>query len=105
LIAGRRVIVNKPNSTYATHYAHYNTHVWCTKGTGNSTIPADIRVYITSSTPPLADGMVVFVVCSAQLIAVPPATNSLPTNTLDAMTFFVLPGSPDSDTYNASVVL
>ncbi|KAJ7796493.1 hypothetical protein B0H13DRAFT_1934573 [Mycena leptocephala] len=51
--------------------------------------------------------MVVFVVCSAQLIAISPATNSLPTNTLtlDAMTFLVLSGSPDSDTYNASVVL
>ncbi|KAJ7933345.1 hypothetical protein B0H13DRAFT_1700890, partial [Mycena leptocephala] len=95
LKAGRRVIVNKPNSIYATHYAHYNTHVWCTKGTGNTTIPADLRVYITN-------GMVAFAVCSAQSSAFPPATNSLPTNTLtlDAMTFFVLPGSPDSDTYN-----
>ncbi|KAJ7889776.1 hypothetical protein B0H13DRAFT_2341363 [Mycena leptocephala] len=82
LKAGRRVTVNKPNSTYATHYAHYNTHV-CT-------------------TPLLTDGMVVFAACSAQSTAVEPATNSLPTNTLtlDAMTFFVLPGSPDSDTYN-----
>jgi hypothetical protein len=72
----------------------------------NSTIPADLRVYITSTTPLLADGMVVFAACSAQSIAVEPATNSLPTNTLtlDAMTFFVLPGSPDSDTYNVSVV-
>jgi hypothetical protein len=107
LKAGRPVIVNKPNLTYATHYAHYNTHVWCTKGTGNTTIPADLRVYITSTTPLLVDGMVIFAVCSAQLIAIRPATNSLPTNTLtlDAMTFFVLPGSPDSDTYNISVVL
>jgi hypothetical protein len=107
LKAGRRVIVNKPNSIYATHYAHYNTHVWCTKGTGNTTIPADLRVYITSTTPLLADGMVAFAVCSAQSSAFPPATNSLPTNTLtlDAMTFFVLPGSPDSDTYNVSIVL
>ncbi|KAJ7880649.1 hypothetical protein B0H13DRAFT_2667756 [Mycena leptocephala] len=73
----------------------------------NSTIPADLRVYITSTTPLLADGMVVFAVCSAQSIAVPPASNSSSTNslTLDAMTFFVLPGSPDSDTYNISVVL
>ncbi|KAJ7812182.1 hypothetical protein B0H13DRAFT_2130536 [Mycena leptocephala] len=78
LKAGRRVIINKPNSTYATHYAHYNTCVWCTKGTGNSTILADLRVYITSTTPLLADGVVVFVVCSAQSIAVPPATNSSP---------------------------
>ncbi|KAJ7881616.1 hypothetical protein B0H13DRAFT_2540432 [Mycena leptocephala] len=59
LKAGRRVIVNKPNSTYATHYAYYNTHV-CT-------------------TPLLADGMVALAVI---------------TLTLDAMTFFVLPGSP-----------
>jgi hypothetical protein len=51
--------------------------------------------------------MVAFGVYPAQLIAVPPATNSLPTNTLtlDVMTFFVLPGSPDSDTYNVSVVM
>ncbi|KAJ7793941.1 hypothetical protein B0H13DRAFT_2393520 [Mycena leptocephala] len=64
----------------------------------NTTIPADLRAYITSTTPLLADGMVVFAACSAQSIAVEPATNSLPTNTLtlDAMTFFVLPGSPDS---------
>ncbi|KAJ7838574.1 hypothetical protein B0H13DRAFT_1911686 [Mycena leptocephala] len=80
LKAGRRVTVNKPNSTYATHYAHYNTHYH----------------------PSAHDGMVVFAACSAQSTAVEPATNSLPTNTLtlDAMTFFVLPGSPDSDTYN-----
>ncbi|KAJ7919502.1 hypothetical protein B0H13DRAFT_2268485 [Mycena leptocephala] len=83
LKAGRRVIVNKLNSTYGTHYAHYNTHVWCIKDTGNTIIPADL-------------------LCSVQSIAVPPATNSLLINTLtlDAMTFFVLPGSPDSDTYN-----
>jgi hypothetical protein len=45
--------------------------------------------------------MVTFPVSSVQSIAVPPATNSLLINTLtlDAMTFFVLPGSPDSDTY------
>ncbi|KAJ7895743.1 hypothetical protein B0H13DRAFT_2034688, partial [Mycena leptocephala] len=42
-----RVIVNKPNSTYASPYAHCNTHVWCTKGADNTTIPTDLRVYIT----------------------------------------------------------
>ncbi|KAJ7895756.1 hypothetical protein B0H13DRAFT_2665055 [Mycena leptocephala] len=81
LKAGRRVIANKLNSTYGTHYAHYNTHY-----------------------PLLADSMGAFPVCSVQSIAVPPATNSLLINiqTLDAMTFFVLPGSPDSDTYHTT---
>ncbi|KAJ7768571.1 hypothetical protein B0H14DRAFT_3509642 [Mycena olivaceomarginata] len=52
--------------------------------------------------PLLEDGMVAFAACTAQSTAVPPATNSLPSNTLtvDASTFMVLPGSPDSDTYN-----
>ncbi|KAJ7893656.1 hypothetical protein B0H14DRAFT_2559640 [Mycena olivaceomarginata] len=102
LKAGRRVTVNKLNSTYATHYAHYSTHVWCTNGTVNTTIPAEIHVYITSTAPLLEDGMVAFAACTAQSTAVPPATNSLPSNTLtlDALTFMVLPGSPDSDTYN-----
>ncbi|KAJ7804858.1 hypothetical protein B0H13DRAFT_2490129 [Mycena leptocephala] len=49
LKAGRRVIANKLNSTYGTHYAHYNTHVWCIKDTGNTIIPTDLRVYITST--------------------------------------------------------
>ncbi|KAJ7921524.1 hypothetical protein B0H13DRAFT_1866674 [Mycena leptocephala] len=50
--------------------------------------------------------MVAFPVCSVQSIAVPPATNSLliNTQTLDAMTFFVLPGSPDSDTYHTTLI-
>ncbi|KAJ6534920.1 hypothetical protein B0H19DRAFT_1080328 [Mycena capillaripes] len=102
LKAGRGVIINKPNSAYATHYAHYSTHVWCTNGTVNTTITADMRVYVPSTAPLLDDGMVAFTVCTVQSTAVPPATNSLPSNTLtlDALTFIVLPGSPDSDTYN-----
>ncbi|KAJ7851735.1 hypothetical protein B0H13DRAFT_2399339 [Mycena leptocephala] len=64
-------------------------------------------LFASSTTPLLADGMVAFGVYPAQLIAVPLATNSLPTNTLtlDVMTFFVLPGSPDSDTYNPNTAI
>ncbi|KAJ7920855.1 hypothetical protein B0H13DRAFT_2268030 [Mycena leptocephala] len=58
------------------------------------------------SVPPARGQHGRFPVCSVQSIAVPPATNSLLINiqTLDAMTFFVLPGSPDSDTYHTTLI-
>ncbi|KAJ7820840.1 hypothetical protein B0H14DRAFT_2173236, partial [Mycena olivaceomarginata] len=99
LKAGRRVAVTKPNSNFPTHYAHYSTNVWCLD---NTTIPADIRVFTASTTPLVPDGMVAFAVCTAQSTATPPTADSLASNTLalDALMFVVLPGNPESDTYN-----
>ncbi|KAJ7339975.1 hypothetical protein DFH08DRAFT_704617 [Mycena albidolilacea] len=99
LKAGRRVAVTKPNSNFPTHYAHYSTNVWCLD---NTTIPADIRVFTASTTPLVPDGMVAFAVCTAQSTATPPTANSLASNALalDALMFVVLPGNPESDTYN-----
>ncbi|KAJ7900988.1 hypothetical protein B0H14DRAFT_3852227 [Mycena olivaceomarginata] len=99
LKAGRRVAVTKPNSNFPTHYAHYSTNVWCLD---NTTIPADIRVFTASTTPLVPDGMVAFAVCTAQSTATPPMANSLASNALalDALMFVVLPGNPESDTYN-----
>jgi hypothetical protein len=99
LKAGHHVSVSKPNNTYLTDYAHYNTNVRCIS---NTTVPTDLRVYVTSTTQLLLDGMVSFAVCTAQSTTIPPmadypASNSL---TLDALTFGVLPGDPSSDIYN-----
>ncbi|KAJ7304703.1 hypothetical protein DFH08DRAFT_945087 [Mycena albidolilacea] len=72
---------------------------WCIS---NTTIPTDLRGYVTSTTPLLPDGMVSFAVCTAQLTAIP-ATVDLSANNsliLDALTFYVLPGDPSSDIYN-----
>jgi hypothetical protein len=103
LKAGRRVAVTKPNSNFPTHYAHYSTNVWCLD---NTTIPADIRVFTASTTPLVPDGMVAFAVCTAQSTATPPTANSLASNALalDALMFVVLPGNPESDTYNVRAV-
>ncbi|KAJ6532816.1 hypothetical protein B0H10DRAFT_1688550, partial [Mycena sp. CBHHK59/15] len=62
LTAGRRASTQKPNTPYPTYYAHYRTNVWCTN---NTTIPADLRVYTTSTTPLNPDGTVAFALCTA----------------------------------------
>ncbi|KAJ7891432.1 hypothetical protein B0H13DRAFT_2665833 [Mycena leptocephala] len=83
--AGHRVIVNKPNSSYATHYVHYNTHYHP---------PAHGR-----------HGHFCSVLCTIDCRSTCYQFITTNTLTLDVMTFFVLPGSPDSDTYNVSVVM
>ncbi|KAJ7095528.1 hypothetical protein C8R44DRAFT_749085 [Mycena epipterygia] len=95
LKSGRRVSLQKTDSTYLTYHAHYNTNVWCIN---NTCIPADLRMYTTSTTPLLPDGTVAFAVCTAHSTATtsPPANNLL----LEVITFIVLPGDPSSSTYN-----
>ncbi|KAJ7857980.1 hypothetical protein B0H14DRAFT_2578147 [Mycena olivaceomarginata] len=72
---------------------------WCIS---NTTIPTDLRGYVTSTTPLLPDGMVSFAVCTAQSTAIPPTADPSASNSLilDALTFYVLPGDPSSDIYN-----
>ncbi|KAJ7301092.1 hypothetical protein DFH08DRAFT_827871 [Mycena albidolilacea] len=52
--------------------------------------------------PLIPDGMVAFAVCTTQSVATPPTAKSLASNslTLDALMLVVLPGNPDSNTYN-----
>ncbi|KAF8200527.1 hypothetical protein K438DRAFT_1582685, partial [Mycena galopus ATCC 62051] len=80
---GRRVSHQKPNSTFQTHHAHYNTNIWCV----SDSIAAELRVYINSTSAILADGTVVFAVCAAQSIV---TSNPL-----------VIPGDPNIDSYDA----
>ncbi|KAJ7848796.1 hypothetical protein B0H13DRAFT_1571758, partial [Mycena leptocephala] len=94
LKGGRRVSIQKPNTSYLTYYAHYNTNIWCTN---NTAIPADLRLYTTSTTPILDDCTVAFSVCTAQSTATTPGTNAV---TLEALAFVVLPGNPNTDVYN-----
>ncbi|KAJ7829882.1 hypothetical protein B0H14DRAFT_3872838 [Mycena olivaceomarginata] len=56
--------------------------------------------------PLIPDGMVAFAICTAQSIATPSTAKSLASNslTLDALMLVVLPGNPDSDTYNVRAV-
>jgi hypothetical protein len=88
----------KPNSSYLTYHAHYSTHVWCTD---NTCITAELRMYTSTTTPLIPDGMVAFAVCTAQHS---PSTNTQITTPnpllLDVLTFIILPGDPNSSTYN-----
>ncbi|KAJ7303476.1 hypothetical protein DFH08DRAFT_622113, partial [Mycena albidolilacea] len=99
LKSGRRISVQKPNSTYFTYYAHYDTKIW---NIDNSAFPADLRVFIRSNAPLLPDNTVAFAVCTVQSIATPSTAQSTATNSLvlDALTFVVLPGDPSTDAYN-----
>ncbi|KAJ7237837.1 hypothetical protein C8J57DRAFT_1087194 [Mycena rebaudengoi] len=96
--SGRRVSSQKPNSSYLTYHAHYSTHVWCTD---NTSITAELRMYTSTTTPLIPDGMVAFAVCTAQHS---PSTNTQITTPnpllLDVLTFIILPGDPNSSTYN-----
>ncbi|KAJ6465151.1 hypothetical protein C8R47DRAFT_1025765 [Mycena vitilis] len=98
LKGGHRVSVQKPNSTYPTYYAQYSTNVWTLDDTA---IAADLRVFLLSSASPLPDNTVVFAVCTAQSNPAPSTPKSLARNslTLEALTFIVLPGDPNSDVY------
>ncbi|KAJ7301082.1 hypothetical protein DFH08DRAFT_671426, partial [Mycena albidolilacea] len=95
LKGGCRVTHQKPHTNFPTHHAHYNTNIWCT----NSTITADLRIHITSTTPLLPDGTGIFAVWTAQstIIVNPPHTFL----NLDALTFVIIPGDPNSDRYDA----
>ncbi|KAJ7615738.1 hypothetical protein DFH06DRAFT_1343509 [Mycena polygramma] len=99
LKGGHRVSVQKPNSTYPTYYAQYSTNVWTLN---NTAIAADLRVFIVSSASPLPDNTVVFAVCTAQSIPAPATAQSVPRNSLslEALTFIVLPGDPNSEIYD-----
>ncbi|KAJ7719256.1 hypothetical protein B0H14DRAFT_2643071 [Mycena olivaceomarginata] len=70
----------------------------------SSKVAADIHVFTASTTPLVPDGMVAFAICTAKSTATSPTAKSLASNslTLDALMFVVLPGNPDSDTYNNS---
>jgi hypothetical protein len=104
LKSGHRISVQKPNSTYSTYYAHYDTKIW---NIDNSTFPADLRVFITSNAPLLPDNTVAFAVCTVQSIATPSTAQSTATNSLvlDALTFIVLPGDPSTDAYNVHLLI
>ncbi|KAJ7806595.1 hypothetical protein B0H14DRAFT_2610349 [Mycena olivaceomarginata] len=99
LKSGRRISVQKPNSTCSTYYAHYDTKIW---NIDKSAFPTDLRVFITSNAPLLPDDRVAFAVCTVQSIAAPSTAQSTATNSLvlDALTFIVLPGDPSTNAYN-----
>ncbi|KAF8214475.1 hypothetical protein K438DRAFT_1562513, partial [Mycena galopus ATCC 62051] len=84
---GHRVSHQKPNSTFQTHHAHYNTNIWCVSGS----IAAELRMYINSTTAILADGTVVFAVCAAQ--------STVTSNPL------VIPGDPNNDSYDRTSIV
>ncbi|KAJ7710940.1 hypothetical protein B0H17DRAFT_1124021 [Mycena rosella] len=91
LKGGRRVSTQKPESTFLIWHAHYNSNIWCT--TANSRVPAEIRLYTSSTTPLLPDGTVAFAMCAAQLSANHRFF-------LDVPTLIVMPGDPTSSTYD-----
>ena len=92
LKSGRRASTQKPNSTYLTWYALYNTHVWCAT---NTSVPTEIRVYTPSTTPLLPDGTVIFATCTAQ------SSQGQNRNiTLEILNFSVLPGDPSGADYD-----
>ncbi|KAJ7826812.1 hypothetical protein B0H14DRAFT_2368040 [Mycena olivaceomarginata] len=90
LKSGRRISVQKPNSTY---YAHYDTKIW---NISKSTFPAELRVFITSNALLLPDDTVAFAVWTVKSIATPSTAQSTATNSLvlNDLTFVVLPGDP-----------
>jgi hypothetical protein len=94
LKGGHCVSHQKSNTNFLTHHAHYNVNVWCTR----SIIAADLCTYITSTTPLLPNGTVVFAVCTAQSTV----TGDLPHAflNLDSLTFVIIPGDPNSNGYD-----
>ncbi|KAJ7689854.1 hypothetical protein B0H17DRAFT_1134783 [Mycena rosella] len=91
LKGGRRISTQKPESTFLTWHAHYNSDIWCT--TANSRVPAEIRLYTSSTTPLLPDGTVAFAMCAA-----PSSANHC--FFLDVPNLIVMPGDPTSSTYD-----